>query len=262
MTRPRSDPRHDVLGRDWITRSAARASARLALDDADIKRLRRRGFKAAALDGTCCAGTTAATRPSCPSARSRIRSNRATAGCSRRSSWCEPRRCRRAASPPASRSPKPICISSTGWKRRARRCFACTGSRPASEPLDGETLRQGLKQEVMGVADGGEWEWAFNLIEKYGLVPSHRMPGTASANDTDALRVDLRERLARATRAIQRKPGEVRRDSRSGDARRGAYPGRSSGQPAVGGAGRAGARCRPPSMPSSSSVSAPANGGW
>jgi aminopeptidase C len=58
----------------------------------------------------------------------------------------------------------------------------------------------------MGVADGGEWEWAFNLIEKYGLVPSHRMPGTASANDTEALRVDLRERLALATRALQRSP--------------------------------------------------------
>ena len=50
MTRSRSDPRHDVLGREWITRSAARASARLALDEADLKRLRRRGFIAAALD--------------------------------------------------------------------------------------------------------------------------------------------------------------------------------------------------------------------
>jgi len=50
MTPPRSDPRREVLGRDWITRSAARASARLALDNADTKRLRRRGFKVAALD--------------------------------------------------------------------------------------------------------------------------------------------------------------------------------------------------------------------
>ena len=47
--------------------------------------------------------------------------------------------------------------------------------------LDADTLRQGLSREVMGLDDGGEWEWAFNLIEKYGLVPAHLMPETASA---------------------------------------------------------------------------------
>ena len=74
------------------------------------------------------------------------------------------------------------------------------------ESLDGDTLRQGLSQEVMGLADGGEWEWAFNLIEKYGLVPSHRMPETASSKATRALGVDLHERFARAARAIRKKP--------------------------------------------------------
>ena len=58
----------------------------------------------------------------------------------------------------------------------------------------------------MGLEDGGEWEWAFNLIGTYGLVPSNRMPGTASWRNTQALNVDLHERLARATRAIAKTP--------------------------------------------------------
>jgi bleomycin hydrolase len=74
------------------------------------------------------------------------------------------------------------------------------------ESLDGDTLRRGLAQEVMGLVDGGEWEWAFNLIEKYGLVPSHQMPETASSKATRALGVDLHERFARAARAIRNKP--------------------------------------------------------
>jgi bleomycin hydrolase len=60
----------------------------------------------------------------------------------------------------------------------------------------------------MGLSDGGEWEWAFNLIERYGLVPAGRMPATASSKNTQALTVDLHERLARATRAIAHDPGK------------------------------------------------------
>jgi bleomycin hydrolase len=76
--------------------------------------------------------------------------------------------------------------------------------------LDRDTLRRGLSEEVMGLADGGEWEWAFNLIETYGLVPSGRMPETASARSTQALNVDLHERLARATRAIAKAPSKYK----------------------------------------------------
>ena len=55
----------------------------------------------------------------------------------------------------------------------------------------------------MGLSDGGEWEWAFNLIDCYGLVPAGRMPATVRSKDTQALTVDLHERLARATRHRQ-----------------------------------------------------------
>jgi len=68
--------------------------------------------------------------------------------------------------------------------------------------LDSDTLRRQLSQEVMGLDDGGEWEWAFGLIEKYGLVPARGMRETASSKDTKAMRVDLHERFARAARAI------------------------------------------------------------
>ena len=70
--------------------------------------------------------------------------------------------------------------------------------------LASDTLQRGLSSEVMGLGDGGEWEWAFNLIEKYGLVPAAAMRQTASARDTSALRAELHERLAVAARAIRR----------------------------------------------------------
>ncbi len=70
--------------------------------------------------------------------------------------------------------------------------------------LASDTLQRGLSSEVMGLGDGGEWEWAFNLIEKYGLVPAAAMRQTASARDTAALRSELHERLAVAARALRR----------------------------------------------------------
>jgi bleomycin hydrolase len=78
------------------------------------------------------------------------------------------------------------------------------------DSLDADTLRQGLSREVMGLADGGEWEWAFGLIEKHGLVPARAMPETASAKETQALRVDLHELLARAAGAIRARPAGYR----------------------------------------------------
>jgi bleomycin hydrolase len=206
MTRPRSDPRRDVLGREWITRSAARASARLALDDADTKRLRRRGFKVAALDRDVLRRHNRRYTTVLPFGQ--IENQEQSGNC-----WLfAPIVLVRAAALQkgcitASESFSETYLYFFDRLEKARAALLRVHRITArKQPLDGETLRRGLQQEVMGVADGGEWEWAFNLIEKYGLVPSHRMPGTASANDTEALRVDLRERLALATRALQRNP--------------------------------------------------------
>ncbi|HZS38633.1 MAG TPA: C1 family peptidase [Polyangia bacterium] len=73
------------------------------------------------------------------------------------------------------------------------------------EPLHPDTLRRHLEQDVSGLRDGGEWEWAFELIDKYGVVPSRRMPETASSLHTAELLVELHERLARAARAMMKR---------------------------------------------------------
>jgi len=196
----------DVLGREWIARSAARASARLALDNADTRRLRRRGFKVAALDQDVLSRHNRRYTTVLPFGE--IENQQQSGNC-----WLfAPIVLVRAAAlqhrcitADESFSETYLYFFDRLEKARAalQRVHRIAAGRRA---LDGETLRRGLQQEMMGVADGGEWEWAFNLIEKYGLVPSGRMPGTASSNDTEALRVDLRERLALATRAIQRNP--------------------------------------------------------
>jgi bleomycin hydrolase len=207
MAGPRkSEAPWDVIGREWITRSAARAAARLVRDGADTRRLRRRGFKAAALDRDVLRRHNRRYTSVLPFGQ--IENQEQSGNC-----WLfAPIVLVRAAalqkgciSAQASFSETYLYFFDLLEKARAAllRVHRITARK---QPLDGETLRHGLRQEVMGIDDGGEWEWAFNLIEKYGLVPSQRMPGTASANDTDALRVDLRERLARATRAMQRHP--------------------------------------------------------
>ena len=237
-------------------------SAGLARDGVDVERLRRWGFESAARDPGILAGTTAATRSSCHSAGLKIRISRATAGCSPPS--CSPGRPRsRAAASPASESFSETYLYFFNLLEKARETLDDVRRIAArKESLDGDTLRQGLSQEVMGLADGGEWEWAFNLIEKYGLVPSNRMPETASSKSTDG----APGRPARALRAGRpgdpEQAGELRCDSRAGAARRGPHPRRSPGHPAAAREARAGGRCRPPSMPSRSSASAPASGGW
>ena len=127
----------------------------------------------------------------------------------------------------------------------------------SKEPVDGATLRHGLKQEVMGLVDGGEWEWAFNLIEKYGLVPARRMPPQPTRT-MRPLRVDLRECLARDPRDAEQ-AGAVRiiRDETMHDVvqllvahLKPRPPKWCPGAPS------------PTSMPSRSSVSVPVNGAW
>jgi bleomycin hydrolase len=72
--------------------------------------------------------------------------------------------------------------------------------------LAASTLRSRVLTEVMGLGDGGEWEWAFALIEKYGLVPGRYMPETASSRQTRALSVELHECFGCAARTINAKP--------------------------------------------------------
>ena len=215
MPSPRkSNAQRDVLAREWIVRSVARASARLVRDEADVARLRRRGFQVAALDKDVLQRHNRHYTTLLPFGQVE---NQAQSG----NCWLyAPTVLVRAAalqkgciSPNESFSETYLYFFDLLEKARAAllRVHRITTSK---EPIDGATLRHGLKQEVMGLVDGGEWEWAFNLIEKYGLVPSRRMAATASSNDTTALRVDLRECLARATRAMQSKPAqsEVIRD--------------------------------------------------
>ena len=262
MARPRkAGVPVDVLGRDWITRSTARASAKLDRDRAGLKRLRRHGFKAAALDESVLREHNRHYTSVLPFGE--VANQEQSGNC-----WLfAPLVLVRAAALQKGSISAKVSFSETYLyffdlleKARAAlfRVHRMTARR---EPLAGDTLRQGLKHEVMGLADGGEWEWAFNLIEKYGLVPSALMPATASANDTDALRVDLHERLARATRAIQRMPENtppfaIRRCTTwciSWWLTWAARP-----RPC----GCAGAGYRPPSIPSRSSVSARPSGGW
>jgi bleomycin hydrolase len=66
------------------------------------------------------------------------------------------------------------------------------------EPLRPDTLRRDLLHDVTGLTDGGEWEGAFQLVDRYGLVPSSAMPETASTGHTAELLVELHERIARA----------------------------------------------------------------
>src|SRR4029077_12452880 len=174
----------DVLGRDWVTRSTARASARLVRDRADVGGLRRRGFKAAALDREVLRRHNRHYTSVLPFGQ--IENQEQSGNC-----WLfAPIVLVRAAAlqkgcitANASFSETYLYFFDLLEKARAAllRVHRITARR---EPLAGEKLRQGLKQEVMGLADGGEWEWAFNLIEKYGLVPSNLMRATASARDT------------------------------------------------------------------------------
>lgn len=53
--------------------------------------------------------------------------------------------------------------------------------RTADEPLDGRITQFLLQSPVQ---DGGQWDMAVNLIEKYGLVPKNVFPETANSGST------------------------------------------------------------------------------
>jgi len=196
----------EMPGHDWIQRAAARVSAALARDGAPLSRLRNRGFQLAARDADVLARHNR--RYSLRLPFGGIENQQRSGNC-----WLfAPTVLVRAAALREGRIRPTESFSETylyfyNLLLRASASLARIGritARP--DAIGNDALRRGLSEEVMGLADGGEWEWAFDLIETYGLVPSGRMPETASSRTTQALNVDLHERLARATRAMAKAP--------------------------------------------------------
>jgi bleomycin hydrolase len=200
-----------ALGSDWITRVAERASAGLARHGVDVRRLRRFGFESAARDAAVLARHNR--RYSLELPFGGVKDQHQSGNC-----WLfAPLVLARAAALERGAIGRQDSFSEThlyffnlveqasATLRDVHRLVA------RKEALDGDTLRRSLSQEVMGLADGGEWEWAFDLVEKYGLVPARQMPETSSSRVTKALGVDLHERFARAARAIRSQPSDYER---------------------------------------------------
>jgi bleomycin hydrolase len=187
-------------------RLTARVSAAMTEGDEQIRRLRSRGYQAAALDRDVIARHNR--RYSLRLPFGRIENQDQTGNC-----WLfAPTVLVRAAALRAGHISTRESFSETylyfhSLLNRASASLERIGRLSAREDAVGrDALRRGLSDEVMGLSDGGEWEWAFNLIDCYGLVPAGRMPPTASSKNTQPLTVDLHERLARATRAIAKAP--------------------------------------------------------
>jgi bleomycin hydrolase len=202
----RSGRPREALGRDWITRATERARAGLARDGVDVQRLRRWGFESAARDAGVLARHNRRYSLDLPfgGVEDQMQSGRC---------WLfAPVVLARSAALRSGRITAKESFSETYLyffnllEKASATLDDVRALAERKESLDGDTLRRGLSQEVMGLADGGEWEWALDLIEKYGLVPSHLMPETASSKATRALGVDLHERFARAARAIRTNP--------------------------------------------------------
>ena len=202
----RSGKSREALGREWITRATERARAGLARDGVDVTRLRRWGFESTARDADVL--TRHNRRYSLELPFGGIKDQQQSGNC-----WLfAPVVLARAAALKRGSITGTESFSETHLyffnllEQASATLDDVRRIAERKESLDGDTLRQRLSQEVMGLADGGEWEWAFNLIAKYGLVPAQRMPETASSKATKALGVDLHERFARAARAIRNEP--------------------------------------------------------
>ena len=199
---------NETPGHVWITQATERISAALARDGVNLRRLRSRGFDAAALNADVLARHSR--RYSLQLPFGRVENQEQSGNC-----WLfAPTVLVRAAALRDGRIRADESFSEThlyffNLLLRASASLARIGRIVArADAVGHDTLRRGLSGEVMGLADGGEWEWAFSLIETYGLVPARRMPPTASSRNTRALNVDLHERLARATRAIAKTPAK------------------------------------------------------
>jgi bleomycin hydrolase len=201
----------DVLSREWILDASERSGVGLAKDeDVNLRRLRRRGFETAALNAEIVARH---------NRRYSLQLRFGTVANQEQSGRCwlfAPVVLARAAALRNGRIAPAESFSATYLyffsllEQASATLNGVHRITARKDAVTGDTLRRGVSTEVMGLGDGGEWEWAFNLIEKYGLVPSRAMPETASSKNTKALAVDLHERLARAARAISRAPDNYR----------------------------------------------------
>ena len=221
---PMDHIRHPVVSRfvltpEWIQGVAEQVRGDLSRDDRTVRRLRQRGFEIAALDADVLAQHNR--RYSLELRTGDVRNQEQSGRC-----WLF----------------APVVLASTAALREGRLGDTESFSEnylyffnlveQASATLDdlrrlvgsqgklaASTLRRRALAEVMGLGDGGEWEWAFALIEKYGLVPARAMPETASSKRTKTLAVELHECFACAARAIYLKPErfEVTRHQLLGD---------------------------------------------
>ena len=203
--RPREMSRH-LLTPEWIQRTAERVRTQLSLNDLNVRRLRRRGFEVAALDARVLAQHHRRYSLELPTGS--IRDQEQSGRC-----WLfAPVALARAAALREGRIGAHESFSENylyffNLLEQASATLDdlrhIAGSRPT---LAASTVRRRVLAEVMGLGDGGEWEWAFALIDKYGLVPARSMPETASSQRTKALAVELHECFARAAREIDAKP--------------------------------------------------------
>src|SRR4051812_44605840 len=168
----------DADGQLWMRRVTARVSAAMAEGDDQIRRLRSRGYQAAALDPDVVARHNR--RYSLRLPFGRIENQDQTGNC-----WLfAPTVLVRAAALRGGHISSRESFSETylyfhNLLNRASASLDRVGRLTAREDAVGrDALRRGLSDEVMGLSDGGEWEWAFNLIDCYGLVPASRMPPT------------------------------------------------------------------------------------
>jgi bleomycin hydrolase len=197
-----------LLTLDWINRAADHASAGLARDGVDLRRLRKRGFEATALNTDIVARHHR--RYSLEVPFGPIADQEQSGRC-----WLfAPVVIAQAAALRERRIGAKDSFSATylyffDLLEQASSTLADVHRITArTEVLARDTLRRRLAGEVLGVGDGGEWEWAFNLIHKYGLVPAGEMPETASSKATKALGVDLHERFSRAVSSIRMDPDD------------------------------------------------------
>ncbi|KQB84013.1 aminopeptidase C [Corynebacterium lowii] len=84
-----------------------------------------------------------------------------------------------------------------------------------SEELDDFESRRAFHLLQAPVSDGAEWNYAVNLVEKYGAVPKYAMPETHSSSHTAHLRRDINTVLRRGVARLSRGEGskeEILRD--------------------------------------------------
>ena len=195
-----------MLTAEWIHTVAEHVDTRLSRDSRNVRRRRRRGFEVATLDAGVLAQHDRDYSLELPTGA--VRNQEQSGRC-----WLF----------------APVVLATTAALREGRIAAGQAFSEnylyffnlleQASATLEdlhrttgnerrlaASTLRRRVLAEVTGLGDGGEWEWAFALIEKYGLVPAGDMPETASSKRTKALAVELHECFASAARAIDRKP--------------------------------------------------------